>query len=490
MTRQASLLASLLVLFGAAEVRAEVSAPASAPLTLAEAVASARARALSVAVADAKVAQARELITQTYAGLYPQISANASGLMFKQVDSNAIGLGGFGFGGAGGLGGPGGAQGGVGAGGLGGGLGMGGLGGLGGLGGFGAVTDAPFMLMTSGLNVSQVLFDGFQTSAGLRLAEASVAMGEEDRRAQLRKAGYDAANGFLQVLRASSLLEVAVQAQRQAQSHVESAERRFRAGTGTRFEVLQAQSRLATVEGQLRAASGGLELARLALGTALGEPLGQRPLEAQPVLPQVAFEPGRDLGPAVELRSEIQTLMAKRRMDEANLTLAETSVYPKVIGSASYTQLGLATGRSLNVSASLQVPLVDWGRNASKVASGRLDLVQTDLQLTQLRRALSTDITAAWLGRQEARDRVRIAKSGLAVAAEAQRLSDVRFKAGVGTGYEVIDAQTALTQARTGSVQAHYDALAAELRLAQSLGLDPVAFVATGVGLASTGGRP
>ncbi|MEB3203280.1 MAG: TolC family protein [Candidatus Sericytochromatia bacterium] len=484
MMRRVCLIAGLVLLVCAAEARA--ANPDAAPLTLAEAVASARARALSVAVADAKVAQAKEFITQTYAGLYPQVTANASGLMFKQIDSNAIGLGGFG--GLGGMGGGfGGAGGGAAMGGMGG---LGALGGMGGFGGFGGASDAPFMLMTSGLNVSQVLFDGFQTQAGLRLAEASLAMGEEDRRAQLRKAGYDAAGGFLQVLRASSLLEVATQAQRQAQSHVEAAVRRFKAGTGTKFEVLQAQSRLASVEGQLRSASGGLELARLALGTALGEPLGQRALEAQPVVPEVAFEPARDLGPAVEQRSEIQTLEAKRRMDEANVTLAETSVYPKVIGSASYTQLGIATGRSLNVSASLQVPVVDWGRNASKVASGRLDLVQTDLQLTQLRRALSTDITAAWLGRQEARDRVRIAQEGLAVAAEAQRLSEVRFKAGVGTGYEVIDAQTALTQARTGYVQARYDAFAAELRLAQSLGLDPVALVATGAGLSSTGGRP
>lgn len=51
-------------------------------------------------------------------------------------------------------------------------------------------------------------------------------------------------------------------------------------------------------------------------------------------------------------------------------------------------------------------------------------------------------------------------------------MAQVRYNAGVGTGYEVIDAQTALVQAQNTYVQANYDRQRAEVRLAEALGVE------------------
>ncbi|HEY9899439.1 MAG TPA: TolC family protein [Pantanalinema sp.] len=427
-------------------VCAPSSAYAAGTLGLGEAIAIAQRNNLSVAASDAKIAQAKSQINQTYAGLYPQLTLTSSAVNYNIIDSNAL------IGGLGGMGG------------LGGGLG-GGLSGATGMGG-------SFGLIQNSLSVSQVLFDGFQTASALKIADASVKMSELDRSNQLRKSAYDTARGYLQVLKASSLREVALRAVEQSQSHLEVARIKERAGTGTRFDVLQAEAQLANVQGQLRSVTNTVELARLSLGTTMGEPVGDRRLAPDLALPRLEATMDLNLQDAVENRPEFQTLVLKRRIDEATVDLNRKANLPKAQAQAQYSQQGLGTGRNFMLMAGLSWTVLDWGKAEAKVSASTLDLAQTDLSIESARRNLSMDVQSSLLNRQDARDRVAIAQKGLQVSQESHRMSQVRYSAGVGTGYEVIDAQTQLVQAQNNYVQATYDLQSAEVGLAQALGVD------------------
>lgn len=416
-------------------------------LRLEEAIATAQRNSLSVAVSEAKLSQANSQISQTYAGLYPQVTLSSSAMSYRQIDSNAISS----FGGLGG--------------GLGGGMGGASLSGMG-------ATGGAFNLVQNSVTVSQTLFDGLLTADALKMGNASVQMSTLERATQLRKTGYDVTNAYFQVLRTQRLREVALGAVKQAQAHLDTAQIRKRAGTGTQFEVLQAEAQLANVQGQLRSSTNNVDMARLTLSNQLGEPLGERALSQAVALPSVEFRLADALDPAIENRAELQTLRLKRQIDEANVSMNRKANYPKALAQAQYSQQGLGTGRSLNVLASLSWNLVDWGKADSKVGASLQDLRQTDLNIELLRRNLATDIQGALLARQDARDRVGIAQKGLQVSQESFRMANVRYEAGVGTGYEVIDAQTMLIQAQNTYVQASYDLQLAEVRLAQALGLD------------------
>lgn len=419
-------------------------------LTLREALAIAEQNSLPVAVAESKVAQARKKVSENLAPLYPQLTLGGVALSNRQIDSNAIAN----FGGVGGVGG------------------LGGLGGFGGgnLGGFGG--GGAFNLMQTSLSVSQVLFDGFQTSAALRLADTTVLMTELERANQRRKAGYDVASAYLQALKAEAQREVALKSLSQVESVLDAARKREAAGTGTRLDVLQAQSRLAAAQGQLRAATNGVALARLALDSVLGEPLGDRALDRSGTMPAIAVDLEADLEAAVENRPEVQSLHLKRRIDETAIDLAGKANMPKAQAQIQYQQQGFTSGRSLMGLANVSWPLIDWGRQEAKIAQSREDLRQTDLTLTLARRNIAIDIQSATLSRQDARDRVQIAQTGLQLAMEAFRMAQVRYRAGMGTSLEVLDAETSLAQSQNTLVQATYDAQAAEIRLAQALGVD------------------
>ena len=175
---------------------------------------------------------------------------------------------------------------------------------------------------------------------------------------------------------------------------------------------------------------------------------------------------------AVESRPEIQSLQLKRRMDETSISLAGKANMPRAQAQVQYQQQGFTSGRSLMGMASLSWPLIDWGKQDAKVAQTREDLRQTDLNLTLARRNVSVDIQSATLSRQDARDRVQIAQTGLQLAQEAFRMAHVRYRAGMGTSFEVLDAETSLAQSQNTYVQATYDVQAAEIRLVQALGVD------------------
>jgi outer membrane protein TolC len=432
-------------------------------LTFARTIELGAERGLGVATSRSRVEQARLQIASTKAGGGPSLSLSSSAFSFKQIDSNAIlGLGG-GFGGMGGLG-------------------LGGLGmmGMGGMGGFGGGGGGAFTLLTTSLSLNQTVFDGHSLEDNMAIARDGLDLAEIDGLQQVRRAQFEAAQAYLQVLRARSLRHVALEGVAQARSHVESATLREKAGTGTRFEVLQAETQVASALGQLRAASSQLDIARLGLENLLAEPLGDRELEESIPLPRLAFDPASGLDEALGRRLELLSLTRKRELDGHAMTLAQHGTLPRASVGASYQQQGLGTGRAINVTGSLQWSLWDNGRTALQVARAAEDRHQTDLTLEQTRRGLTLEIRSALLGRQDATERLAIAQRGLVLSQESHRLAEVRYRAGVGTGFEVIDAQAALVQAQNTLVQARYDLLAAEVRLAQALGCDLGDVVATG----------
>ena len=67
----------------------------------------------------------------------------------------------------------------------------------------------------------------------------------------------------------------------------------------------------------------------------------------------------------------------------------------------------------------------------------------------------------------------------VSLAEEVYRLAKVKQDAGAGTYYEVVDAETQLTQARNGQVSARYDYLTSYSQLQRAVGQDDLAAAAS-----------
>jgi len=99
-------------------------------------------------------------------------------------------------------------------------------------------------------------------------------------------------------------------------------------------------------------------------------------------------------------------------------------------------------------SATLNIPLWNWGATHSKVVQADLQrkLAQRELSFTQ--RKLLADIRNLYDEAAAARDELNLLKQSADLAGESLHLTTLRYQGGEATVLEVVDAQNTLTQAR------------------------------------------
>ena len=87
---------------------------------------------------------------------------------------------------------------------------------------------------------------------------------------------------------------------------------------------------------------------------------------------------------------------------------------------------------------------------------------------------MELEVRSNYLNLREAEKRISTTQVAVAKAEEDFHIAQVRYMAGVGTNLDVIDAQVALTEAKTNFVNALYDYNTSKIALETSMGV-PVA---------------
>jgi outer membrane protein TolC len=101
-----------------------------------------------------------------------------------------------------------------------------------------------------------------------------------------------------------------------------------------------------------------------------------------------------------------------------------------------------------SASATLNIPIWNWGATHSKVKQTELqrDLAQTQLSAAQ--RKLIADLQTLYAEADAARIELDVLAQSADLAAESVRLTNLRYQAGEATALEVVDAQNSLVAAR------------------------------------------
>jgi len=112
-----------------------------------------------------------------------------------------------------------------------------------------------------------------------------------------------------------------------------------------------------------------------------------------------------------------------------------------------------ATGRSFHnlgygATATLQIPVWNWGAGRSKLKSAHLERDQAATELSFAQRKMVADLKAFYAEAQTARAERESLQRSAELAAESLRLTTLRYQAGEATALEVVDAQNTLTLAQ------------------------------------------
>jgi outer membrane protein TolC len=99
-------------------------------------------------------------------------------------------------------------------------------------------------------------------------------------------------------------------------------------------------------------------------------------------------------------------------------------------------------------SATLNIPIWNWGATHSKVIQADLQRKQAQRELSFAQRKLLADMRTLYNEAAAAHEELELLKNSAELASESLRLTTLRYQGGEATVLEVVDAQNTLTQAR------------------------------------------
>lgn len=376
---------------------------------------------------------------------------------------------------------------------------------------------------TTGLNLSQNLFDGGRVRTQVRQAQAS-ALGAAGNVGTARNAlAYEVAQRFYEQLRQSRLVTQRQGQVALAQSQLALVQAQFQAGSVARSDiqsvlvnVSQAQLDLSTAKNDLRVAqtnfrnSLGLErgaalvlrddLPASALPTAqdlqaivsptssatadgattngatangatvaapVSVPVGSSTIPAAPTLD--ALESYVAL--ADRLRPDILQARASLQSAQASTKLAQINARPQITASAGYTVDPRDTGtRGFTFSTGLSLPVFDAGGRRASVNAAKDSAAAAQINLEQTRKDVAADVEAAYVDIVGQQDRLQNARTLLEQARVNLENATAKYRAGAGIILDIVNAQTQLFNAQNTYTGIVYDAQTSRLNLDRATG--------------------
>ncbi len=323
--------------------------------------------------------------------------------------------------------------------------------------------------MTS-LSVEQPLFAP-KAYLGYRMAGREAEARGLDAARTKEETVHRVVSAYLDALTAKELARVAEQQVSDAREHLRVAEALEGAGMGLASDVLRARVFLARAESGLVTAGSRLDLARTALGLAMGEKAGTRigPAGPIPPLPEAGSLEAR-IAAVGTSRSDLRAFSARVANAETNVTY-ERSGYLPAVGATGAWQLDSRDGpfapdnRTWKVGVGLTWTLFDGLRREAAVGKAVEERAKAKAQLRGAGDQAAFEVTRAYLAVEEAGRRAAIARAALASAEEGMRLVGKRYENQRARMIDLLDAQSALDGARVDVVAAENDVLASRAAL-------------------------
>jgi outer membrane protein len=331
-----------------------------------------------------------------------------------------------------------------------------------------------------GLSLVQPLFSR-KVGVALEIAETYNTFTQESYRAARQKVALDVKKAFYGVMLADKLVEASRQALDVVRANYENVQAFYKNGSAAEFDLLRAEVQLANTEPVVISAENGLALAKNALKNLLSIPLEREiRIEGDFVYdPAVPESSGESFRTVLTQNPLISQLTLQESMLDKNIIIERANYYPTLSLTGAYmwqTQdntfqfSNYNWAKILTVGVSMSYSVFDGFRTSERIQQAVTDRDKVRFTRLKAEEGLRIQIQSAELKMAEAKRRIVGQEKNVEQAQRAVKISQTRFKSGVGTQLELLDAQVAMTRTQTNYAQAIYDYLVATAELQYAMG--------------------
>ncbi len=343
---------------------------------------------------------------------------------------------------------------------------------------FGPLPTSQDKFATYGIRATQLLYDFGKTSANIDAAQYGLQSRELETVLIKNQSALDFVVAYLDLLESGKLLQVAAEEVKNYEAHKKDTEARFRAGIVTRNEVLQVDVTLADSRQRLLSAENLRFIRESKINSLLlrplNDPINPEEIKSGPATTMTLDEASASAETSRPRLREMDVMIAAK---EQNVKAVQAEYLPTLYVSGGYQHdenKYMVHQDNWSAVAGVNINLFSGGASSSRSGMARAELRSLKLTRDKLSDGIRLEVKSAYLDLQSAARKIEVAKTAVEQAEENLRLQRLRYREGVGTATEVLDAVTLLTTAESNSWKSLYGYKRAEASFLNAAGKDLV----------------
>jgi outer membrane protein/protease secretion system outer membrane protein len=295
------------------------------------------------------------------------------------------------------------------------------------------------------------------------------------------------AGAYIDTLMADEQLDLILAQKKTYTALVDAAQKGLAAGSGTRTDIDDAQSRLDMAKAQELEARQNQDLTRRQLQLLINQPVGKIARLNVGALKLNGPEPANLEAwtqKAEAASPEIKALQARLAAAQREVSKAQAGHLPTLDAVAQWSNSGSENITRINsryenktLGLQLNIPLYSGGYVNSTIRQAVAEQTRAEETLEALRRDLGVRVHKEYRGVSEGVMRVRALEQAVRSAEQMMKSTEMSLKAGSRTQLDVLNAQQQFTLALRDLAQARYVYLISKVRLASLVGSDALTSV-------------
>lgn len=330
------------------------------------------------------------------------------------------------------------------------------------------------------LGVQQPLFTGWKIENAVAAGQYSADAAKSQYEYAKSDLAFRIRQSYWTLYKAQKILALVDENIELVKAHLRDAKNLTDRGILTSTDVLKIEVQLANAELAQVDARNQVRLAMIALNNTLGLSL-DTPIELtdttvfRPVDLTLVDSAARQ---SYEVREDLKSIRYQVRAAQSQVRMARSGWYPQVFvyGNVYYSNpnqrvfpLSDKFDATWDVGIAVSMDVWNWGATARQSEQALARVAQLENALKQNEDAVTFEITQSHLNVRQTEDRIKVAHKTVRLAQDNYRNVNEKFKNGVASSSDLLDADVAFLQARTHLTTAEADYEIAKAALQKAL---------------------
>jgi outer membrane protein len=340
-------------------------------------------------------------------------------------------------------------------------------------------TDQQADMYNYSVKLSQALFTGGRLTNSLGVANKGLDIAKEELVRITQDVEFKVIDAYYNVLKAHKFVELNEQAIEMALDHLKRTNAMLKVGISTKADVLRNEVQVANAQLGLTKAKQALEIAKSDFNNTLGNDL-EETVDIQEIGYSSNEAASYDYNALVEIayesRPDWKQYVLAKKVSEEDVSLAYSQLWPIIslvgnydVNSIKYKAYENNT-ESWTALLSGSWDIFDGTASWNKIKENKAKLEARKAEETAIRRGIALEVKNADFNFKSAIENLKETVKALELAEENFRIAKLRYETGSGTNLDMIDAQLALTQARTDHLLTQHDLQISKAKINKAVG--------------------